>query len=566
MTTRRKFLVASSGLAAMPWFSGSSGKAYASGGIEKVWTPLPQSAADELSVAPGFKWNLLAKTGDRISKNGARFGDCADYTAFLPGKTPEHGYLWVNHEAVTTTVLYGKEVAGKDKTKAMIDEEMKMVGGSFIELVREKSSGEWIMNADSTDAFRIDAHTRIPLVGIAGGASALGTVANCSGGLTPWGTVLTCEENFDTAWDAANAESAGWSRFYKAPLEDYGWVVEVDPKTKSGRKLTALGRFEHEGACVQLSADNHIVVYMGDDAKFQKLYKFVSAGKLTGNAEKDRDLLVEGKLYVANMGSGIWEHLSLENHLLKTSGKFANEREVMIRCREAATLVGGTPLSRPEGIAIDQRDGKIYVSLTNNDQAGDFHGSILVLSELGGYHSGSSFDFDVYFSGSIANGLACPDNLAVGPSSSLWVTTDVSGSKLGKSMYRGLMRNGLFRLDRGADGSVTARQFAMAPFDAELTGPHFHQNGQDLFFCVQHPGEYSFLKGRGYTSHWPGGGSSVPASGVVAVRAETRIFACVSGQEMSVFFSARATAVEGNQDAAKYGIGGSFGAEKIRTD
>jgi hypothetical protein len=526
MTTRRNFLKASGTMAAMPWFFNSSAANAAKAAPQSAaanWTPLPQAAEDKFSVAQGFQWNVIAKTGDRISKTGARFGDCADFTTFLPGTGKNHGHLWVNHEAVTVSVLYDRWVDGKDKTKAMVDEEMKLVGGSYLEISRDPATRAWSLFADSGTAFRIDGHTDIPLVGPAGGKTARGTCQNCSGGQTPWGTVLSCEENFDESWDGRD-DAAGWKRHYDEPLENYGWVVEIDPKTKKARKLTALGRFAHEGAWVHVAADKRVVVYMGDDAKFERLYKFVSHGKVSGDQAKDMDLLAEGSLYVANFAANRWELLSLANPKIKAAGSFNSEADVLVRTREAAAAAGGTPLARPEGIVMDPRDGRIYVSLTNNDKAGDYYGNILVLSEAEGNHTGTGFDFDVFYAGSVASGMVCPDNMAIGPNGTLWVTNDISGSKLGKGMYRRFQRNGIYLLERDRAGVVRANCFALAPYDAELTGPWFHPDKEDLFLCIQHPGEMSYSGGRALTSNWPAGGNAKPASAVVAIRGEQSTF------------------------------------------
>ena len=518
MVSRRNFLLAAGGLSQLPWFIETA--AAASTPTKKSsWQSLPQNNIDELTLPKGFSYDIIAKEGDVINQAQETFGDCADYVAFLPGKDDNHGFLWVNHEYVNGRVLYGKQVAPSEKTKQMIDHEMAIVGGSYIEIKRNPSTKRWSLDPTSTAAFRIDGKTEIPMSGPAGGRTAMGTLANCSGGLTPWNTILTCEENVEYGWDPKDLEYMGWADHYKAAIEDYGWVVEVDPKTKKARKLTALGRFAHEGAWVHVTKDKRLVVYMGDDARFQKLYKFVSNGSLSGDAAKDAKLLDEGILYAANLKSLKWEELSLRNPKLKADARFKSDADVLTACRIAAEVAGATSLNRPEGIVVGPKDGKIYLSLTNNDKAGDFFGSILVVTEKDGNHTGVDFDFENHVSGTTASGMICPDNLAIGPNESLWVTTDISGSGIGKGAYRQVTRNGFYHLAKDPSGIVHPKCFALAPTQSELTGPFFHKNKKELFICVQHPGEYSFEPGVDLTSHWPT--KNAPKSAVVVITANS---------------------------------------------
>ena len=131
----------------------------------------------------------------------------------------------------------------------------------------------------------------------------LGTLNNCAMGFTPWGTYLTCEENFHgfffrtlTPDNRSNLEKRyGISPFtsgfrwhtthprFNADVEPnepnrFGWVVEIDPFRPQSMpvKRTALGRLKHEGAWVQETKDGKIVVYMGDDERNEYIYRFVS--------------------------------------------------------------------------------------------------------------------------------------------------------------------------------------------------------------------------------------------------------------------------------------------------
>lgn len=497
----------------------------------KAFTPLPYTLVDDVSVAKGFTWYPLASRGDVINAQGDTFGDCCDYTHFIAGATPDQAFLWVNHEYIVEPLLYGKVVKAVDKSKEMVDAEMKLVGGSFVELKRVKAvargKARWEVVRDSKRAFRVDANTSIPMVGAAGGRTAIGMMGNCSGGFTPWGTILTCEENVDVYYHETDGETYGWGKHYQRALEDYGWVVEVDVGAKSARKLTALGRFAHEGATFVKAKDGRAVVYMGDDARFQYLYKFISKGRITGDAAKDKDLLVEGDLFVADLGKGQWLPLSPDNKKLaeEPSGKFKTLAGILTHTRDAAKVLKATPLNRPEDIEVHPQSGTVFVALTNNDKAGDFYGSILALDEDGADHTSMSFSHRTHAVGGPQIGFACPDNLCFGPQGSLWVGTDISGSVMGKGSLKNFPRNSLLRMEVNADGQVFARHFLQGPIDAEVTGPSFSDDFRSLFVSMQHPGETSDGSAENLTSHWPKGKGSVPLSTVIVVEEDGGRFA-----------------------------------------
>jgi len=489
-----------------------------------AFKPLPYTNTDELSLADGFSWYPLLRTGDVINAQGDKAGDCCDYLHFMPGRNPDQAFLWVNHEYLIDNVLYGKRVVASSKTKAQVDFEMTLVGGSYVELTlttESNGSRRWRVKPDSVHAFRLTAHTPIAMVGAAGGRTAMGTMANCSGGFTPWRTILTAEENFDIFYGTSEngfRSHYGWGKYYKRSELDYGWVVEVEPQTRAARKLTALGRFAHESATVTVAKDKRVVVYMGDDAKGECLYKFISKKKLTGDPRKDADLLVEGDLYVANLSRSEWILLSPENPVLGKNKKFSSLKNILTFTREAAKIAGGTKLNRPEDIEVDSVSGDVYFTLTNFAEAGDPYGSLNLIREKNGDASALQFEFETFLTGGLRSGVSCPDNLTFGPENSLWVCTDMSASAMGKASLERFHRNSMFRVETDEFGSVFARHFLQAPRDAELTGPTFLPDGSGLFVSVQHPGESSFSKqGVGYTSHWPDGGKSKPLSTVVCI-------------------------------------------------
>ena len=495
--------------------------------------PLPYTAEDALSVAKGFSWSALASTGDQINARGERFGDCCDFTAFFAGKDDGHGFLWVNHEYLLPHVHARKRTDGR-KTRQEVEAEMKLVGGSFLELKRSTTGatlGPWRVVKDSKRAFRIDGHSAIPLVGPAGGRSVRGTMGNCGGGTTPWGTVLSGEENVQDYYaKEASEDNYGWGQFFEGPEHDYGWVVEVDIETGQARKLTALGRFAHEGATVVLAKDGRVVVYMGDDAAGQCLYKFISAGRVTGNASKDKDLLLEGSLYCADLRAGKWLHLDPSLPKIAAAAKsdpqfFATLPDVLRNTRKAAHVAGGTPLNRPEDVKVHPKLGTVYFTLTNNSAAGDFHGQVVMLNEEDNDHGQLSFTYDTHVVGGAGRGFSCPDNLCFGPGDYLWVCTDISGLAMGRGAHTNFARNSLLRLEHDPKSTTTiARHFLQAPLEAEVTGPSFDNTYNSFFLSIQHPGEFSFQRSPGFSSHWPNGGSSAPLSTVIAIQEQGASF------------------------------------------
>ena len=160
--------------------------------------------------------------------------------------------------------------------------------------------------------------------------------------------------------------------------------------------------------------------------------------------------LKEGTLYVADTENGKWISLNIDDHQV-LKDKFKNQTEIQIRLREAAKLVGATAQNRPEDIDIDPISGDVFVSLSNNKEAGDYHGSILKISEDSQDKTGTTFVASTYLSGGEAGGFSCPDNLAFDPKGNLWMTTDIFGSTLGMGEYVNFLANGLFLIPRSGE-------------------------------------------------------------------------------------------------------------------
>lgn len=490
-----------------------------------VLEELLPSEKDDLLVANGLDYHTIIKWGDKISDTDT-FGFNNDFTCFIPfdDTNPKDGLLWVNHEYVNPLFVSDfnpnkHAVPSKHRTIEQIDKEMYNVGGSIVRIREE--NGIWKIVKNDPYNRRITAKTPMKLnwdTPIKGKTTVIGTHSNCSGGITPWKTFLTCEENYDnffgeTEYDQNNIAShrpstEGWENFYKYPPEHYGWVVEVNPTDGTAQKHIALGRFAHECCTVYELADRRVVAYSGDDKNNEHLYKFISSKPSS---------LKEGTLYVADTIQGKWMALDWENQPILQS-KFKDQTEVLIRAREASKLLGATALNRPEDIEIDPITGNIFVSLTNNKSKNDFHGSILKIEETNGAFDALTFKASTYIAGGEKNGFSCPDNLAFDLSGNLWITSDISGSDMNRegNPYLPFKNNSLFVIPRYGEDSGKVIRVASAPKDAELTGPWFSPDGKTLFLSVQHPGEQTQDKNNP-TSTWPFDNEGIPKPAVVAI-------------------------------------------------
>lgn len=481
--------------------------------------PLKPTGTDDLVLAEGFRYDILLRWRQPLNNQGARFGYNNDYIAYLPltKDNPNEGLMWVNHE-YHDPYFVSDWRPGQPRTREQVDIERREVGGSIVHVKWDE--GRWSLVADSKYNRRLDAFTPIPLISerpILGRTTAMGTFANCAGGVTPWGTVLSCEENYDNFVGEVAYEKdkrrlvdgdpyLSWMKFVKLPPEHYGWVVEIDVRTGKAKKQCALGRFAHECATTVTAADGRAVVYSGDDTDNEHIYKFIS--RTPGSLE-------QGQLYVAQIETGRWLPLNrrLDDRLKKA---FKDHTEMLIRTREAAKIVGATPMDRPEDIEIDPRTGHVFVALTNNKSRGNHFGSILKIMEKDNDPSGLEFTSATFLTGGSTTGFACPDNMAFDRQGNLWFTNDMSGSAMKSEPYTEFGNNGLFFVSLRGRHAGRVLQVASAPNGAEFTGPCFSPDGRTLFLSVQHPGERGHARPQ-MVSHWPDGGDSLAAPCVVAL-------------------------------------------------
>lgn len=520
-------------------------------------------------VAPDHSAEVLIRWGDPLFRNSPKFdpsrqtaksqslqfGYNNDYVAYL-GLEPKSGQdaralLCVNHEYPIAGLMFPD--FPQDGFEKMTAEQVAITqaatGNSIVEVGFKH--GKWSVNTDSKYNRRISTlDTKIEISGPAAGHRRLktsadkdgrvviGTMNNCAGGLTPWGSYLTCEENFNNHFlgelpaDHPEAENharynvpydySNWGKHDKRfdisvePNEPnrFGWVVEIDPLDPKSRpkKRTALGRFKHEGGETIVAPDGRLVVYMGDDQQFEYLYKFVSRD--TVNLERpqaNKDLLDDGTLYVAKFyDEGFLEWLPLEHSNESLNAEFESQADVLINARKAADLLEATPLDRPEDVVPNKDNGKVYVMLTNNSKrkepnnanprAENYFGHIIELTELDNNYASTRAYWDVMVKcgnpevaehdamwnpRTSKNGwFASPDNAVVDPSGRLWISSDQGG----KSRMSGT-NDGLWALETEGAKRSTGKMFFRVPNGAEMCGPAFSDDGESLFVAVQHPGD-----------------------------------------------------------------------------
>ena len=582
-TTRRTLLRGlTAGAAALALPSLLKTRAAAADGRSSFsFTPVTWDLADDHRVADGHTARVLCSWGDgvvagapafdpgalRAEDQALQFGTCNDYTAFLPlprgSRSSDHGLLCVNHEFSIASMMWKKGERGSRGSVApeRIRTEMAAHGHSVVEIRRDPRTGTWARVGDSPYGRRVTARTPIQLAGPARGHVRMrtsadpqgdvveGTLANCAGGVTPWGTVLLAEENIENYFrgdcSATGYETLNHRRFgltlkpiYQWCLVDprfdfeaephepnrFGWIVELDPydPTATPVKRTALGRLKHEGATTVLAPDGRVVVYSGDDEEFQFLYRYVSRARYDPSANPpDPTLLDDGTLFVARFsesGTCHWLPLRHGEGPLRRANGFRDQGEVLIDVRRAAELLGATPMDRPEDIEVDPRTGRVYVMLTNNvlrtpsqiegpnPRAFNTHGQVLELDPPKADHAAEVFAWSLLLTGGApAEGrMNNPDNAAFDPAGRLWIATD-QGSR---QIERGIA-DGLWACETSGPERGRARLFYAAPRGAEVCGPTFTPDGRTLFLAVQHPGAGRVSRGGAWAtfsapaSRWP---------------------------------------------------------------
>ncbi len=495
------------------------------------------SSADAFEVPEGYRAHVVIGYGDSFANSDGTqltFGYNNDFLAFFPLEDkPDEGLLFVNHEYPAPFFQHGVTTAAS-KTVAQIELEQESVGNSVLH-VKKDAEGLWQLVSPSPYNRRITGADPVceftgPLVGAARiGTTSRGSLANCSGGITPWGTALSCEENFQDyartyGWALATAvtHDATNAEYDHTTLSKYGWVVETDPYDPSWtpRKHTALGRFRHENTAFRAVEGKPFVLYMGDDKVDAGVYKFVSTRPfIPGRRAHNLRILEEGTLYIAWFDSSRRTFARLGDTVPTSPASGVGWwREVdeseLEDCQErilanvgSADFLAHFATNRPEDLEVDE-DGTVYISFTNNTGAGvlDVHGAIRKLVEHGNDPTAvgidNRFTWADYAGGGDRGadkpagerGFSSCDNLVFDSHRNLWVVTDISSSSLSgatsrKEYYEYHRNNAVFMIPSSGPNAGVAFRFANMPVESEGTGPYFTPDEETLFVNVQHPGE-----------------------------------------------------------------------------
>lgn len=602
------------------------------------------SKADAVLLPPGYTHDVLIRWGESLSPSapdldatkldsGAllapnaaehqrlQFGQNCDAIHFFPlSGRGDRGVLCVNNEYTDDALMFpghpGFTGISSGASRAYVKEHPQVVsvakaaqGVSVIEVRRVR--GRWQFVKDSPLNRRITADTPMDVGGPARGSALMrtkadpegvrvfGTMANCAGGETPWGTYLTAEENIQDYFanlgqlkarsdvDPFIVEAHRRFRMWKAqslynwdiadarfdlattPTEPFrfGWIVEIDPRdpTSTPIKRTALGRFAHEGASPVIAQNGRVAVYMGDDDRFEYVYKFISTARFDPkNRAANRNLLDQGTLHVARFdasGTGQWLPLVFDpKGPLNAAAGFRDQADVLIKARMAAYVLGATPMDRPEDVEANPTTGRIYVACTRNEnrtaqsksttyggreidsgpnaanpRGANAFGHIIEIREAGDDHTSLEFSWEVFLLAGDPSGgrlitdlsqvktdsayyagyanaadlspIGSPDNIGFDNAGNLWIVTD--GTQPNGA------NDGCWVCPTTGPNRGRLQQFMSGPVGCEVCGCQFTPDGETLFMSIQHPGEGGTTAEP--RSHWPDGPGTQPRASVIAI-------------------------------------------------
>lgn len=448
------------------------------------------SIVDDVVVPPEYERYVIVRWGDRVFPNPADyFGYNCDYTGFVGLRgSNDDGYLWVNHEYVSFPMskeapdtpsdlasfpTTERAVLGIDlsvKNRDTIGEFLYNLGGSIVRITKQANgrfqaiAGDLLnrrihglsglgINSQRTDKYKdvtswgtrqgddnyligtgpaaTQVFAQVNTDGL--GNRIIGTAYNCSGGTTPWGTILSAEENFQgseiffVGVQENVKPNGGQTSYAKGTIgeefglvgEKYGWMVEVDPLDPSfrPRKHSWLGRFRHENVAIRAEAGRKLIGYMGDDRRGGHTWKFVSNGNVTNPADKNNSRLFEdGVLYVAQYnrnGTGRWLPLTLNTPTNPVRPSRVGEAELASfgkAQRDAATR-----LPKRAGIAGQTEDGGSFVVDTTNEATAISGYQNKTLANF--YSSQGAVLVDAFLAANLIGGTptARPEDLEVNP-------------------------------------------------------------------------------------------------------------------------------------------------------
>ncbi len=547
-----------------------------------AFTPIPIATDNTVHVPEGYDWHVVARWGDPMFSDAAAFDDATGGDAATADRVfgentdgmalfsiEGREVLVVNHEFASPRINLPQTENGTPVSAKDVQKLQNLQGVTVVEL--QQNAGAWQIVQDGALNRRITHLTPMQITGPAAGhdmlktladptgTRTLGTFNNCGSGRTPWGTYLTCEENFNGYFGSTDPELAlpmGFDRYgigvqsrysYEKfdprfdialnPNEPHraGYVVEIDPSDPNSTpvKHTGLGRFKHENAAVTLAQDGRVVVYMGDDERGEFLYKFVSENAYAAGADT-ATLLDQGQLFAAKFledGTGRWLALTPD-----ATGMDA--ALIAIHTRQAGSAVGATTMDRPEWVAVNPVTAEAYCALTNNKNRGlrpnaggdatpvggpnprpeNLYGQIVRWRAADNDHGSVSFTWDLNVmagnrdvqkganagSRNITSGnlFTSPDGMQFDTTGMLWIQTDGDDSNTGA--FAGMGNNQMLV---GDPVSGRIERFLTGPHGAEVTSLTWSSDLRTMFVGIQHP-----------DAPFPDGAGTLPRSAVNAVR------------------------------------------------
>ena len=548
---------------------------------------LPIQTDFTVHVPAGYKWAPLVRYGDPLFSDAPEFSQTerlpADKADLVFGENTDgmelfeidgHEVIAVNHEYANTKVNLPANPDGEVMTADDVRVLQNLQGVAVFEVARGDAG--WEVVVDSPFNRRITHLSEIDITGPAAGhdvmktdadptgTKVLGTMNNCGAGKTPWGTYLTCEENFNGYFGSTDpnferpddfkryginlegryAYEVNDARFdiSKNPQEPlrHGYVTEIDPSNPNStpKKRTALGRFKHENAACVVAPSGHLVIYMGDDERGEYMYKYVSDNTYAPGGDTD-DLMENGRLFTAKFnwdGTGEWVEMTEEATGMPKA-------EICIFTRLAATKVGATTMDRPEWVAVNPVAAEGYCALTNNSRrnvlddgalrtnaAGqemtpnavntrseNRYGQVVRWYPANDDHATDAFRWDLFvmagnpdlhndaYAGSpninTGNMFNSPDGMMFDSAGILWIQTD--GDDDNEGNFAGMGNNQMLAGDP-VTGEI--RRFMTGPNGSEVTGITWSADRRTMFVGIQHP-----------ASPFPDGEGTLARSSIVAV-------------------------------------------------
>ncbi len=376
---------------------------------------LPAKGADHnFHIPPTHHFQLLTQEG-RMTETGFVMADKFDFTCFIP------------------------ENQSSTKGKLSINFERSPGGVVIFDMAYDTNRKLWELSQGTAVNFDL----------------VNGTQKNCAGTLTPWNTLVTCEEI-----QGGDGNGDGYN--------DFGWAIEIDPFTKTvidqpngligGDKLWALGNFKHENLCVH---PNRKTAYQGVDSYGGYLFKFVA-----DEAEK----LHQGKLYVyrgSKDGGGKWYRIDNET---------PSQQNTVL---QQAQALDATPFQAIEEVEYNPIDEKIYLAVTGENRVYRFTddnptggGNVLNFET---YVGNKSYEINTPNGTETVNWGTGNDNLAFDNLGNLWVLQD------GNENYIWLVKNG------HTQANPKVQIFGRTPLGSEPTGITFSPDFNFLFISIQHP-------------------------------------------------------------------------------